>query len=79
MQHDPMGLIRAADGALVLMARRDRPAHIGVWLAPERVIMHADPRYGVICDAPVELATKGWTKLRFYQLATVTTAQVSVR
>lgn len=63
----PMGLITAADGAVVLMARRDRPAHIGVWLAPERRVIHADPRFGVVCDAPLDLATKGWTKLRFYQ------------
>jgi hypothetical protein len=62
-----MGLITANDGAVVLMARRDRPAHIGVWLAPERAIIHADPRYGVIADSPLDLQTKGWTRLKFYQ------------
>lgn len=65
--HDPMGIVKAGDGAVVLMARRDRPAHIGVWLAPERVIIHADPYYGVVCDTPIDLVTKGWTKLRYYQ------------
>lgn len=63
----PVGLVTATDGAVVLMARRDRPAHIGVWLAPERVIIHADPRFGVVCDSPLDLRTKGWTRLRFYE------------
>jgi hypothetical protein len=65
--NDAMGVIRAGDGALVLMARRDRPAHIGVWLAPERGVMHADPRFGVVLDTPVDLHTKGWVNLRFFQ------------
>lgn len=59
--------IKAGDGSLVLMARRDRPAHVGLWLVPERRILHADPRHGSVCEAPVELRTKGWTKLRFFE------------
>lgn len=64
---DTMGLIRAKDGALVLMARSDRPAHVGVWLAPERRIIHTDPIFGVVCDSLVDLRTKSWNKLRFYE------------
>lgn len=67
VSEDAMGLIRAKDGALVLMARYDRPAHIGVWLAPERCVIHADARFGVVCEPPIELKTKGWTKLRFFE------------
>lgn len=63
----PGPVIRAADGALVLMARRDRPAHIGLWLATERRIIHADPNHGSVCERPVELRTKGWTRLRFFE------------
>ncbi len=59
------GLISAPDGALVLMARLDQPAHIGVWLRPESRIIHAD-RLGVMVDSAVELRAKGWTRLRFY-------------
>lgn len=71
VREDRMGLITAGDGAVVLMARRDRPAHIGVWLGPERVVVHADPNYGVVCDSPVDLRAKGWVKLRFYELLEV--------
>jgi hypothetical protein len=65
--HDAMGLVRARDGAVVLMARRDRPAHIGVWLAPERRIIHADPIFGSVCEAPLDLRVKGWTRLRYFE------------
>lgn len=64
---DSMGLVRAGDGAMVLMARSDRPAHIGVWLQAERMIIHADPRAGVVCDSLLDLKTKGWVKLRFHE------------
>jgi cell wall-associated NlpC family hydrolase len=63
----PAGLVTAEDGAVVLMARREHPAHIGVWLAAERCIIHVDPSFGVVCDSPLDLRTKGWTRLRFYQ------------
>jgi hypothetical protein len=63
---DAMGLVKAKDGALVLMARRDQPAHIGVWLRPESRIIHADPDFGVVCESKVELNAKAWHKLRFF-------------
>lgn len=67
----PGPLVTAGDGAIVLMARRDRPAHVGIWLGIERRVIHADPRFGVVCEGVVDLATKGWTRLRFYEPALV--------
>ena len=67
VERDRMGLVTASDGALVLMARYDRPAHIGVWLAPERRVAHADARFGVVFESLIDLHTKGWTRLRFYE------------
>ena len=61
------GLITAADGALVLMARADRPAHIGVWLAPERAVIHADHILGVVAESVPTLRARAWTRLRFYE------------
>lgn len=64
---DGMGLVRAGDGAVVLMARRDRPAHIGVWLRPEASIIHADAHTGVTFEPLQLLRAKGWRKLRFFE------------
>lgn len=64
-----MHTIKAGDGAIVLMARSDRPAHIGIWLAREQYILHADPVFGVVCDSPLNLRTKGWTRQVFYEPA----------
>lgn len=72
----PMGLVSADDGAIVLMARSDRPAHCGVWLVPERRVIHAMPpararaariNCGVMFDDLSTLKTSGWRRLRFYQ------------
>ena len=70
----PHGLIMAADGALVLMARSDRPAHIGVWLAPERRIIHADQDQGVVLDQPSLLRAGGWRTLRFFEQRSATSS-----
>lgn len=62
------GIICAADGALVLMARADRPAHIGIWLRPEGGVLHADQNVGVIFESPAQLRrVRGWGRLRFYE------------
>lgn len=61
------GLITAADGSLVLMARSDRPAHIGVWLKPEQRIIHADQCAGVVLDQVAMLRAGGWRTLRFFE------------
>lgn len=61
------GVIVASDGALVLMARCDRPAHIGVWLAHERAVIHADGKIGVTLQSPLTLKTAGWVRLRFFE------------
>lgn len=63
----PMGIITAVDGAAVLMARVDRSAHIGTWLAAEASILHADDRIGVVRETAAELRVRGWGRLRFYE------------
>jgi hypothetical protein len=63
----PGGLVVAGDGALVLMARIDRPAHIGVWLKPEARIIHCDGVMGVCCETLSLLHMGGWRRLRFYE------------
>jgi hypothetical protein len=64
---DPMGLVKAKDGAMVLMARNDHPAHIGVWLAAEKRILHVDQKYGVVLESLSDLRMKGWSRLTFYE------------
>ena len=61
------GPISANDGAIVLMGRVDRPAHIGVWLKPEGGIIHADQMCGVCFESPAILKVKGWGRLHFYE------------
>lgn len=68
------GLIKAADGSLVLMARSDRPAHIGVWLAPENRIIHCDQGIGVVLETPSMLRVGGWLRLRFFEPLFVTSS-----
>ena len=68
------GLIRATDGSLVLMARSDRPAHIGVWLAPENRIIHCDQGMGVVLETPSMLRVGGWLRLRFFEPLFVTSS-----
>lgn len=63
----PMGLVTAADLSVVLMARRKNAAHVGVWLKPESVVIHADQDFGVVCDSLSDLHMKGWQRLRFYE------------
>lgn len=63
----PHGLVTAEDGALALMARADRPAHVGVWLAPEGGIIHADPAAGVVFEPPALLRARGWGRLRYFE------------
>ena len=63
----PQGLISVGDGALVLMARVQRAAHIGVWLLPEQGVIHCDQTSGVIFEDAGTLRATGWRKLRFYE------------
>lgn len=61
------GIIQARDGSAVLMAGVDRPHHIGVWLAPERGVIHADDRLGVVFQTPAELRASGLPRQRYYE------------
>lgn len=63
----PGPIVKAGDGSIVLMARLDRPAHIGLWLTPERRIIHADPSHGVVVEPPVDLGAKGWRRLLYFE------------
>lgn len=48
-----------AEGDGVLMARGVRPCHIGLWVAPDRVL-HALERAGVLCTPRARLAEIGF-------------------
>ena len=54
-----MVVIVANDGALVLMARVQRAAHIGVWLLPEQGVIHCDQTSGVIFEDAAYVACNG--------------------
>lgn len=62
------GLVPASDGALVAMARAERAAHIGVWLAPERRVLHCDELTGVVAQPVSLVRAAGWNQARFYEL-----------
>lgn len=59
--------IHPADGTIVVMASHRLPAHIGVWLKPERSVLHVDRPVGVVLNGLVQLRTLGWNRLRFYE------------
>lgn len=61
------GIVRANDGAIVLMARHRQPAHCGVWLKQERGVLHCVEPDGVTFMDLVSLRYTGWAKLRFYE------------
>jgi hypothetical protein len=63
----PGGLVRAADGALVLMAHLHFPAHIGVWLRPEARVIHCSEHHGVCFESVLALRQIGWKRLTFYE------------
>jgi cell wall-associated NlpC family hydrolase len=60
-------LINACDGALVLMARAQRAAHVGVWLAPERGVIHCNQPSGVKFEDAAVLRASGWRRLMFFE------------
>ena len=58
---------KPVDGAIVMMARRDRTAHAGVYVAlDEGLILHCDDKHGVAAERPLELRLRCWGKLRYY-------------
>lgn len=60
------GIVTAPDGALVLMASSQQPAHIGIWLPPEGGVLHADASAGVVLEGLAHLRARGWARLRFF-------------
>lgn len=67
VENGPGGLVVAADGALVLMAHLRMPAHIGVWLKPEGLVIHCSETNGVCAETPLALRAQGWKQLRFFE------------
>ena len=67
----PNGVIVADDGALALMARVQRTAHIGVWLMPEQGVIHCDQTSGVMFEDAGTLRCSGMAQ------AQVLRAQIS--
>lgn len=61
------GLVTAPDGALVGLGRMDRAAHIGVWLAPERRVIHCDQTLGVVAEDIATLRARGWGRVQFFE------------
>lgn len=61
------GLVTARDGALCLMGRFSGPGHIGVWLMPERKVIHCDRRRGVCFEDVLALKQQGWVDRAFYE------------
>jgi len=62
------GLVTASDGAMVLMARNRQPAHCGVYLRPERKILHADEESeSVVLQSVPMLKSLSWSRLRYYE------------
>lgn len=63
------GLVTARDGALVALGRADRAAHVGVWLQPERLVIHCDQSFGVVAQSTAGLRAAGWGRIHFYEPA----------
>ncbi len=50
----------ASDGAVVLMSRGDVPHHVGLWLGPERAMLHCCPAQRVVLDRLGHLTAAYW-------------------
>lgn len=68
------GLVAAPDGSIVLMSRASQAVHCGIWLAPERRVLHAIPTDGVVFQDLMTLKTYGWSNLRYFRRADGTEA-----
>lgn len=55
-----------ADGDAVLMAQRREPCHVGVYVAPHRVL-HAVPREGAVCLPLSRLPGQGFRVVGFWR------------
>lgn len=58
----------AVNGDAVVMGKRERPHHCGIWLeADGGKVAHCDAAGGVCCHSLRQLATIGWGGLTFYR------------
>jgi hypothetical protein len=66
---------RPSEGCAVLMARGQRPCHVGVWIEPQTEtgltggVLHAVEGQGVIFTRLSALAAMGWTVAGFWRRA----------
>lgn len=60
---------RPEDGDAVLMARRQHPAHIGVWIEANggAGVLHCMQGAGVVFMPPSSLKMAGWGRLSYYR------------
>lgn len=65
----PSGVVQAPDGAVVLMTKASHAIHCGVWLKPERSVIHAIEIDGVVFQDLMTLRGQSWTNLRFFERA----------
>lgn len=61
------GIIDAADGSIILMARNQLGAHIGTWMAKERRVLHSDQRVGVQFEPMSMLKAMSWRNISFLE------------
>jgi cell wall-associated NlpC family hydrolase len=56
------------DGDAVLMGRRERAHHVGVWLSIDGGrIAHCDEAHGVCCHSIRQLASMGWGGFTYFR------------
>ena len=56
----PSPVFAAPDGAAVLLSRGDLPFHIGLWLLPERRVLHCCPTQHVVFETVSHLQASLW-------------------
>lgn len=61
------GLVTAGDGSLAALGSIQRAAHVGVWLAPERRVIHCDRVLGVVAEDMATLRARGWARVQFFE------------
>jgi hypothetical protein len=56
----PAPVFAAPDGAAVMLSRGDLPFHIGLWLQPERRVLHCCPSQHVVFEPVSHLQASLW-------------------
>jgi cell wall-associated NlpC family hydrolase len=65
---DWMQIEAPATGDAILMGKRDRPHHCGVWLADAGgIVAHCDQTGGVRCESMRHMTALGWGSFTYYR------------